>query len=174
MRTLKPTPSGSGKSATEAEWEFASRGGLNGAEFVWGDAFTLDGKQMANTWQGEFPWQNLKEDGFEGTAPVGSFPANGYGLYEMAGNVWEWTTGGIRSTEKFRNRAAPTSIREAENKTRVTIQHARHQNPAQSNERRVAPLRAELLPALPAGGAHGPAHRYLDVPSRISLHRSSE
>ena len=77
---------------TEAEWEFAARGGLNGAEFVWGDAFTPNGKHMANTWQGEFPWQNLKEDGFEGTAPVGSFPPNGYGLYEMAGNVWEWTT----------------------------------------------------------------------------------
>ena len=77
---------------TEAEWEFAARGGLAGAEFVWGDEFTPGGRQMANTWQGEFPWQNLKEDGFEGTAPVKSFPPNGYGLYEMAGNVWEWTT----------------------------------------------------------------------------------
>src|SRR6185369_9336223 len=77
---------------SEAEWEFAARGGLAGAEFVWGDAFTPDGKHMANTWQGEFPWQNLKEDGFEDTAPVASFPANGYGLYDMAGNVWEWTT----------------------------------------------------------------------------------
>jgi formylglycine-generating enzyme required for sulfatase activity len=77
---------------TEAEWEFAARGGLAGADFVWGDEFNPGGKSMANTWQGEFPWQNLKEDGFEGTAPVGSFPANGYGLYDMAGNVWEWTT----------------------------------------------------------------------------------
>jgi formylglycine-generating enzyme len=77
---------------TEAEWEFAARGGLSGAEFVWGNEFTPSGKHMANTWQGEFPWQNLKEDGFEGTAPVKSFPSNGYGLYEMAGNVWEWTT----------------------------------------------------------------------------------
>ena len=77
---------------TEAEWEFAARGGLAGAEFVWGVEFTPGGKHMANTWQGEFPWQNLKEDGFEGIAPVGSFPANGYGLYDMAGNVWEWTT----------------------------------------------------------------------------------
>jgi formylglycine-generating enzyme len=77
---------------TEAEWEFAARGGLEGAEFVWGDEFTAGGKRMANTWQGEFPWQNLNEDGFEGTAPVGSFPPNRYGLYDMAGNVWEWTT----------------------------------------------------------------------------------
>jgi sulfatase modifying factor 1 len=77
---------------TEAEWEFAARGGLDSAEFVWGDQFTLGGKHMANTWQGEFPWQNLREDGFESTAPVGSFPPNGYGLYDMAGNVWEWTT----------------------------------------------------------------------------------
>jgi formylglycine-generating enzyme required for sulfatase activity len=77
---------------TEAEWEFAARGGLDGAEYVWGDVFTPGGRSMANTWQGEFPWQNLLADGFEGTAPVGSFPPNGYGLYEMAGNVWEWTT----------------------------------------------------------------------------------
>jgi len=77
---------------TEAEWEFAARGGLNGAAFSWGDDYTPAGRPMANTWQGEFPWQNLVEDGFEWTAPVGSFPPNGYGLFDMAGNVWEWTT----------------------------------------------------------------------------------
>ena len=76
----------------EAEWEFAARGGLDGAEFVWGDELTPGGKWMANTWQGEFPWQNLKLDKFEGTAPVSAFAPNGYGLYNMAGNVWEWTT----------------------------------------------------------------------------------
>ena len=77
---------------TEAEWEFAARGGLEGAEFVWGDEFEPDSQVMANTWQGDFPNENLLMDGFEWTAPVGSFSPNGYGLYEMAGNVWEWTT----------------------------------------------------------------------------------
>ncbi len=77
---------------TEAEWEFAARGGLDGAEYVWGSEFTPGGRPMCNNWQGEFPWQNLVTDGYEWTAPVGSFPPNGYGLYEMAGNVWEWTT----------------------------------------------------------------------------------
>ena len=77
---------------TEAEWEFAARGGLEGAKYVWGNEFAPDGQWMANTWQGEFPWQNLKSDGYEGTSPVGAFPANGYGLYDMAGNVWEWTS----------------------------------------------------------------------------------
>jgi formylglycine-generating enzyme required for sulfatase activity len=77
---------------TEAEWEFAARGGLEGAEYAWGDEFTPGGKPMANTWQGEFPWQNLLADGYEWTAPIGSFPPNGYGLYEITGNVWEWTT----------------------------------------------------------------------------------
>jgi sulfatase modifying factor 1 len=77
---------------TEAEWEFAARGGLDGAEFAWGDEFTPDGKHMANTWQGEFPRQNLRSDGFERTSPVTTFPPNGYGLHDMIGNVWEWTT----------------------------------------------------------------------------------
>ena len=76
---------------TEAEWEFAARGGLDGAIFVWGDEHFPNGVPAANSWQGEFPWQNLEMDGFEGTSPVGSFPANGYGLLDMAGNVWEWT-----------------------------------------------------------------------------------
>jgi formylglycine-generating enzyme len=76
---------------TEAEWEFAARGGLDGAVYAWGDEFAPHGRMMANTWQGRFPWENLRTDGYEGTSPVGSFPANGYGLYDMTGNVWEWT-----------------------------------------------------------------------------------
>ncbi|MFN0116416.1 MAG: formylglycine-generating enzyme family protein [Paracoccaceae bacterium] len=77
---------------SEAEWEFAARGGLDGKEFIWGDELAPDGVHQANTWQGPFPWRNFSADGFEGTAPVGSYPANGYGLYDMAGNVWQWTT----------------------------------------------------------------------------------
>ncbi len=77
---------------TEAEWEYAARGGLDHAEFAWGDEFTPGGKHMANTWQGEFPSENLNSDGYQRTSPVGAFPANGYGLYDMIGNVWEWTS----------------------------------------------------------------------------------
>jgi sulfatase modifying factor 1 len=76
---------------TEAEWEFAARGGLDGKAFVWGDEHSPKGRTMANVWQGEFPWQNTLDDGFLGTAPVKSFPPNGFGLFDMAGNVWEWT-----------------------------------------------------------------------------------
>ncbi|MBV8377814.1 MAG: formylglycine-generating enzyme family protein [Verrucomicrobia bacterium] len=75
---------------TEAEWEFAARGGLESKRYVWGDDFRPGGRYMANTWQGVFPVRDTGEDGFVGTSPVGSFPANGYGLYDMAGNVWQW------------------------------------------------------------------------------------
>ena len=75
---------------TEAEWEFAARGGLSGKLYAWGDEFKPGGKFMANTYQGVFPVKDTGEDGFAGTSPVAAFPANGYGLYDMAGNVWQW------------------------------------------------------------------------------------
>jgi len=77
---------------TEAEWEFAARGGLDGAEFAWGDEFMPGGLHMANTWQGEFPRENSNADGYERTSPVTAFPQNGYGVHDMIGNVWEWTS----------------------------------------------------------------------------------
>jgi sulfatase modifying factor 1 len=76
---------------TEAQWEFAARGGRDGAD-DWSSAFDADGKPIANTWQGVFPVYNTNEDGYAGSAPVGCFKPNGYGLYDMIGNVWEWTS----------------------------------------------------------------------------------
>ncbi|MCF7752160.1 formylglycine-generating enzyme family protein [Bacillus subtilis subsp. subtilis] len=76
---------------TEAQWEYAAGGGQHGTEFAWGDSLTVRGRHQANTWQGEFPWLNLDEDGHRWTSPVGSFAPNGFGLYDMIGNVWEWT-----------------------------------------------------------------------------------
>jgi formylglycine-generating enzyme len=77
---------------TEAEWEFAARGGLEGKRFAWGDEFKPAGKFMANTWTGSFPYKNTQEDGYAGTSPVKAFPPNGYGLYDMGGNVWNWVS----------------------------------------------------------------------------------
>jgi formylglycine-generating enzyme required for sulfatase activity len=91
---------------TEAEWEFAARGGLDRAKFVWGNQMEPGGKVLANTWQGEFPWQNLLTDGYERTSPVGAFPPNGYGLYDMAGNVWEWTCDWYRSAHASASKGA--------------------------------------------------------------------
>jgi sulfatase modifying factor 1 len=77
---------------TEAEWEFAARGGIAGKPFVWGDTFRPNGKWMANTHEGHFPDKDTGEDGYRGIAPVAQYPPNGYGLYDMAGNVWQWTS----------------------------------------------------------------------------------
>ncbi|HWI31740.1 MAG TPA: formylglycine-generating enzyme family protein [Microbacterium sp.] len=77
---------------TEVEWEWAARGGLVGARFAWGDDERPDGRLMANTWQGSFPYRNTGAEGWVGTAPVGTFPANGFGLVDMTGTVWEWTS----------------------------------------------------------------------------------
>jgi len=79
---------------TEAEWEHAARGGLDQATFAWGDDPAPAGRIMANRWFGRFPWENLQPHGFDRTSPVKRFPANGFGLYDVAGNVWEWTSTG--------------------------------------------------------------------------------
>ncbi len=89
---------------TEAEWEFAARGGLENQRYAWGDEERPDGKIMANRWTGDFPYRNDAEDGFTGTSPVGSFPANGYGLYDMGGNVWNWCSDLYRA-DTFAQRA---------------------------------------------------------------------
>ncbi|WP_188309164.1 formylglycine-generating enzyme family protein [Streptomyces sp. CBMA123] len=77
---------------SEAEWEYAARGGLDGAAYTWGDEQLPGGRRLAHWWSGHFPWRNTHPGGAMGPAPVGSYPANGYGLHDMVGNVWEWTS----------------------------------------------------------------------------------
>lgn len=96
---------------TEAEWEFAARGGLTQKLYSWGDEFQPDGKWMANIWQGEFPIKNTEEDGFAGIAPVSKFPPNGYGLYDVAGNVWEWCSDWYRPDTYDRRAETDRAIR---------------------------------------------------------------
>jgi formylglycine-generating enzyme required for sulfatase activity len=92
---------------TEAEWEFAARGGLDGKRFAWGDEFKPGGKSMANTWTGDSPYKNTQEDGFAGTSPVKTYPPNGYGLYDMGGNVWNWVSDWYRLDTHARMKIAP-------------------------------------------------------------------
>lgn len=97
---------------TEAQWEYAARGGLEGQEFEWGDHYSA---KRANTWQGLFPFVNTKDDGYLGTAPVGSFAPNGYGLYDMTGNVWEWTSDWFSVTHIGKAHSTnPTGVSETE------------------------------------------------------------
>jgi formylglycine-generating enzyme required for sulfatase activity len=91
---------------TEAEWEFAARGGLSGQPYVWGESFRPRGRWMANTHQGHFPDRDTGEDGYAGTSPVALYPPNAYGLYDMAGNVWQWTSDWYRPDDYRRSAAS--------------------------------------------------------------------
>jgi formylglycine-generating enzyme len=93
---------------TEAEWEFAARGGMEAKRFGWGDEFKPGGQFMTNTWTGDFPYKNTKEDGYERTSPVKTYPPNGYGLYDMGGNVWNWVSDFYRPDTHARQRLEPS------------------------------------------------------------------
>jgi len=92
---------------TEAEWEFAARGGLEGADYAWGDTFEPNGRPLANYWQGQFPFHNLLSDGYSRTSPVDAFPPNGFGLHDMIGNVWEWTSDWFQPAHQGESRDGP-------------------------------------------------------------------
>mgnify|MGYP002777078802 CR=1 FL=1 len=100
---------------TEAEHEYAARGGLEGRAFAWGDELAPQGRHMANTWQGLFPHHNTADDGWAGTSPVRSFPPNGHGLYDMIGNVWEWTQDWWEERPKARRKTHPEACCTLEN-----------------------------------------------------------
>ena len=165
---------------TEAEWEYAARGGLDGAVYTWGDEFAPKGRMMANTWQGEFPWQNLRTDNYEGTSPVKAFPPNGYGLFDMAGNVWEWTDGllplvppGGRDPRLLRPIRTTGQPQGHDARRVVQRRPAGCPVPADGRQGRLAPVRPELLPPLPAGGAAAPVRRDVDGPPGLPLHQPS-
>lgn len=98
---------------TEAEWEYAARGGLVQKKYAWGDELTPNGKHYCNIWQGEFPVSNTEADGYKGTSPVTAFPANGYGLYSMTGNAWEWCANDFHPIEdnRFQQINQPKAMR---------------------------------------------------------------
>ena len=158
---------------TEAEWEFAARGGLDGAEYAWGDELTPGGRHMANTWQGEFPRQNTNDDGFERTSPVDRVPAER--LRRLRHDRQCLGMDRRLVLAEARGRRAESLLHPAEPARRARGRqlrpcHAEHPDPAQGHQGRLAPVRAELLPALSAGGAPRRAGRHVDEPRRLPLH----
>ena len=156
----------------EAEWEYAARGGLEGAIFTWGDEDVQETEPMANTWQGGFPWQNTLLDGWLRTSPVGSFPPNGYGLADMAGNVWEWTADWFvprHAAGPVKACCVPENPRGGQRGTELRPCTAGDPHPPQGSQGRLASVLCQLLPALPPRRAVAGDDRYCDQPHRLPL-----
>jgi len=157
--------------ATEAECEFAARGGLEGAVFSWGYEFTPNNRYMPNTWQGPCPYRDEDLDGFMGRAPVGSFPPNGYGLYDMIGNVWEWTTDWY-SDHHPPKAEGPCCVPHNPQGGPQALGYDQTQPGIRTPAgllRGLLSLRAKLLPALPSGGTASADDRHRHLSYRISL-----
>ena len=143
---------------TEAEFEFAQRGGLERKPYAWGDELKPGGKFMANTFQGHFPDKNTNEDGYAGAAPVASFPPNGYGLYDMAGNVWEWTSDWYRHDYYQTLAAWARHAESARAGGQFRSQRARREK--ESSQRWLVPLYRPILRALHRGWTREGRARY--------------
>ena len=160
---------------TEAEWEFAARGGLEDAEFAWGAEFTPGGIHMANTWQGNFPHENNNDDGFERTSPVTAFPAERLRPPRHDRQRLGMDQRLVLAQARSRRQEGMLHSRKSAWRTRgrqLRPKNDQREDSTQGHQRRLAPLRAELLPALPAGCATCRAGRHFHKPSRISMHQA--